>query len=673
MTNSEIDNKRLAKLKKLVAYHREKYHLEDKPEISDEAYDALVRELADLEIKLEGQKSTSEQVGGSTSEAFAKVKHEVLQWSFDNVFDLDELTDWAERAKRLLRESDIEDKFTFVAEHKIDGLKLILTYKKGLLIRAVTRGDGVVGEDVTHTAKTIKEIPEKLNKDVDLICVGEVLLFNEDFLRLNRERAKNNETLFANPRNAAAGSLRQLDPEVARSRNLSYIAYDIDKITKGKDEITLPKSQLEELSVLFELGLPTNSASKWCKDLNEVEKYYQTLIKQRAKLPYGIDGVVVKINEINVQEALGYTAKAPRFGIAYKLPAEQVTTVIEAIDLQVGRTGVVTPVAHLRPVKVAGSVVARATLHNEDQIKRLDIRVGDTIILQKAGDVIPEVVGVIKELRPAGARPYKFPTHVSGCGGDGLIHRLPGEVAHRCVVTDSPLLHRRYLHYFVSKVALNIDGVGPSIIDQLLEAELISTPADLFTLEKSELLNLPGFKDKSADNVIQAIEQAKKQPLYRFIVALSIGQVGEETARLLARHYADIDKLSKASVSELERIHGVGITIAEEIYNWFQNPQKQTLLQDLLNHIEIVNDEEGGGSNILVGETVVVTGTLANYSRDEIKDVIRQNGGTVSNSVSKKTTFVLVGENPGSKMAEAEKLGVRVMEEKEFTARLAGN
>lgn len=659
--------RRLQKLRHLVAYHREKYHRDDAPEISDEAYDALLQELRTLE-ESQNEKVTADTVGGEVSQAFAKVTHRVRQWSFDNVFDWSELENWDERLKRLLRDADSRADYFFVVEHKLDGLKLIVTYEKGRLVQAVTRGNGLVGEDVTHTARTITTLPLVLPKPVSLVCVGEVIFTKENFLRLNEVMQEKGEPLFANARNAAAGTLRQLNPTIAKERNLSFFAYDIDYIDTHQTKLKTPVTQWEELQLLRELSLPVNKEARLCRNLVEVEQCYQKWVKQRRDYPYEIDGAVIKVNEIPVQELLGYTAKGPRFGIAYKMPTEQTTTVVEAIELQVGRTGVVTPVAHLRPVKVAGSTVARATLHNEDQIKRLDVRVGDTVILQKAGDVIPEVVAVLTDLRPPRTKPYKFPTHVAGCGGDGRIERIPGEVAYRCVVTDSSFLRQQYLYYVVGKTALNIDGVGPKIIDKLLEAELIATPGDLFTLSHSDVLNLPGFKDQSAQNVIEAIYKAKEQPLYRVIVALGIETVGEETARLLVQYFNTIEELQKTSVEKLSAIHGIGDATAEAIVSWFKNPQHQALLGTLLQHLIVTNDEKSVNAT-LAGQTVVVTGTLANYSRDEIKDLIRRLGGTVTSSVSKKTSFVLVGNEPGNKAMDAERLGVECLSETEFLVR----
>lgn len=672
MPKSTSDLKRLEKLQKLVAYHREKYHTEDAPEISDTAYDALVRELALLEEAAGVSERSAEIVGGSVSAAFTKVRHQVSQWSFDNVFDFAELSAWEERLVRTLTKEGLSvSQVEYVAEHKIDGLKLVVEYVDGVLKRAATRGDGKVGEDVTHTARTIKSLPEKLKKPVSLICVGEVWLSSTDFNKLNEFELRRGEEPFANPRNAAAGTLRQLDPEVARARNLSFFSYDIDFFEPNATGVAVPLTQFDELELLAQLGLPTNPYPKLCKNLKEVEKYYQTWKTKSETLPYGVDGIVIKANEIRIQKAAGYTAKSPRFGIAYKFPAVETTTVVEAIDLQVGRTGVVTPVAHLRAVVVDGSTVTRATLHNEDQIKRLDVRVGDTIVLRKAGDVIPEVVSVLKELRPKGTKEYRFPSKVSACGGDGSIERIPGEAAYRCVSLDSDFLNRQKMYYFVSKSALNFDGVGPKIIDALLDHELISDVADLFTLKTEEVLTLPGFKQKSAENLIAAIAARQTVTLSRLLVGLSIDNVGEETARLLATHFPSIEKLKRATMSQLVAVDGVGETVAENIIAWQHNSKAQALLEKLLLHLDVQNTDVIPTTGKFVGMSFVFTGTLETLGRSEAGEIVKREGASVSSAVSKKTSYVVVGSDPGSKAAEAEKLGVTILDEAAFLALVA--
>ncbi len=662
----------LKELRNLVEHHQYKYHTEDAPEISDQAYDALVKELTKLEEELEGVKSkVTERVGGEVSNAFAKVKHVVPQWSFDNVFDFNELKAWEERLERCLaKQGEKNSSLAYVAEHKIDGLKLVMEYKEGVFFRALTRGDGEVGEDVTHTARTIKSLPMKLKKAVDLVCVGEVWMGEREFTKLNEKRKNAGEDLFANPRNAAAGSLRQLDPEVARERDLSLFVYDVDVFEAREAKLPAPTSQWEELKLLKDLGLPTNNHPRLCKTLAEVENYYQEWKEKHNELPYGVDGIVIKVNEISVQKSAGYTAKSPRFGIAYKFPAVETTTVVENIELQVGRTGVVTPVAHLRAVVVDGSTVTRATLHNEDQIKRLDIRIGDTVIIRKAGDVIPEVVMVLKELRPKKTQAYVFPKSVVGCGGDGSIERIPGMSAYRCVFLDSDFLHRQRLYYFVSKSALNIDGVGPKIIDALLENKLINDCADLFLLKSEQFLSLPGFKQKSADNAVNAIQKAKDVTLARLLIGLSIEHIGEETAHLLAKNFAIIDLLQKASREELIAIDGVGEVMADKILEWQSDKKEQALLKKLLTHLKITNDAIVG-RNILHGQSFVFTGTLEKMTRLEAQALVRKLGGVVASSVSKNTNYLVVGVEAGSKAKQAKDLGVKILSESEFLVLVA--
>ena len=668
------EQERLTRLRELVSHHRRLYYTNDAPEISDEAYDALATELIALEEKLEGKRSkVTESVGEAPSAAFAKVKHVVPQWSFDNVFSTEELIAWEDRLVRYLEKQGMPtSQPTYVTEHKIDGLKIVLEYRAGELYRAATRGDGVTGEDVTHTAKTIASLPQTLKSPVDLICVGEVWLPKAEFLRINEEREVSGEPLFANPRNAAAGSLRQLDPAVAAARKLALFAYDIDRYEPNGHPLPAPTTQWEELVLLRELGLPVNEHARVCPDVAAIDVYYEEWKLPHNELPYGVDGVVIKANDISLQEVAGYTAKSPRFGVAYKFPAVEVTTVIEAIELQVGRTGVVTPVAHLRPVFVDGSTVARATLHNEDQIKRLDIRVGDTVILRKAGDVIPEIVSVLLDLRPEGTKPYRFPKKVDGCGGDGSIMRVPGMAAYRCVSSDSDFLHRQQLYYFVSKTALNIDGVGPKIIDALLDAKLIHDAAVLFTLTKDDFLTLPGFKDKSAENAVAAIKAAATTTFARLLVGLSIELVGEETALLLTKHFKTPDALRAATREDLEAIYGIGEVVAASVCDWQEDKESQDLFSRLLVHLTLRPEETVDESGVLAGKTVIFTGTLEQFGRTEAEALARRHGARIGSSISRQTDYLVVGAEPGSKAAKASELGVTILTEAEFLALVAG-
>lgn len=666
------NEERLARLRELVAYHQQRYYQDDAPEISDEAYDALVTELRAIESNTGVLSSIGKAVGGEASAAFGKVVHAVRQWSLDNVFTDEELILWEERVLRLLEKVGHATAPTYVAEHKLDGLKLVIEYVNGELVRAVTRGDGRVGEDVTHTALTIKKLPHMLRYPVSLICVGEVLMLKKDFEKLNVERAAAGEPLFANPRNAAAGSLRQLDPAVAAARSLSLYVYDLDQLNVVATGLATPDGQWQELALLKKLGLPTNPYSKRCATLAEVQQFYRLWKEEHDTLPFAVDGVVVKVDSLSAQVALGYTARAPRFGVAYKFPAVESTTIVEGIELQVGRTGVVTPVAHLRPVLIDGSTVARATLHNEDQIKRLDVRVGDTVIIRKAGDIIPEVVSVLLPLRPLRTKPYRFPKTVTGCGGDGRIERVPGEAAYRCVSLDSDFLLRQRLYYFVSKGALNIDGVGPRIIDALLEHGLIAAPADLFTLTKDDFLTLEGFKNKAAENAVAAIAAARLTTLPRLLIALGIENVGEETARLLASHFHTISELRLATEAALSAIPSIGPIIAASVVAWQKDTVGQKALDELLQYLQIeMTNKSPAKASPLRGMSFVFTGTLPTLARDDAKELVRTSGGKVVGSVSKATSYVVVGADPGSKAQEAQKLGIPLLDEVAFLALIA--
>lgn len=663
--------KRVEKLRTLILHHKKQYHEHDAPEISDEAYDSLLVELAELEAQYPELKSAdtpTEAVGGAPSSAFTKVRHRVRQWSFDNIFSEEELVLWVARTERYLASHGVPNPHSsYVCEHKIDGLKVVLEYVDGILTRAATRGDGVDGEDVTHTVRTIRDVPHTLKMPVSIVAVGEVWLSKKEFARINQEREKKGETLFANPRNAAAGSLRQLDAHITKARKLETYIYDIDDLT-ATDGIAKLQTQAEELALLQKLGFKVNVHAKECRSVTEIMSYYNKWMPKKQTLPYGIDGIVIKVDQIAHQRVLGHTAKAPRYGIAYKFPAEQATTVVEDIALQVGRTGVVTPVAHLRPVRIAGSVVSRATLHNEDQIKRLDVRIGDTVILQKAGDVIPEILSVVGTLRPSSAKAYQFPKQVPECGGDGRIERIEGTAAYRCVAKDSAIQHRRRLYYFVSKPALNIDGLGPKIVDLLLDHALINTYADIFTLTRGDLSGLPGFKEKAIDNLLLAIDKARTVPLHRLLVGLSIDHVGDETARIIAEHFGSLEALFRASHEELEEIEGVGGIIADALIAWREDTSKQKALAQLLPCIIVISPLVPLSTSALSGKTFVFTGSLAYFTREEAGERVRALGASVSSSVSKNTDYVVAGREPGSKAKQARRLGVTILDEDAFEA-----
>ncbi len=662
---------RIQKLRNLIDKERYQYHVLDIEGISPEALDTLKKELVDLEEKYPEYydvNSPTQRVAGKALEKFAKIEHKVRQWSFGDAFNEKDINDFNERVNRFLKR-DLQQEIEYICELKIDGLKVVIEYQNGLLYKAATRGDGVIGEDVTHNIRTIHSIPLKLEYEIDIIVEGEVLITKTNFESLNKIQMENNLPLYANPRNIAAGSIRQLDPKIAASRNLDMFIYDIALLDlKNEKKLKTPKSQEEELNLLKDLGFKVNTHFKKFPSIAGVIKFWQQWQNVYKRQDYLIDGVVVKVNDHKLQEQLGYTGKSPRFGIAFKFPTEQVTTVLEDIKLQVGRTGVITPVAILKPVSVLGTTVSRATLHNEDEIKRLDIRIGDTVIIQKSGDVIPDIIQVLTDLRPKESRPFKFPKKVEGCGGDGSIERIEGQSAYRCVCMDSDQLNKRKLYHFVSKKCLDIDGLGPKQIDLFMEHDLITDFIDIFTLTKGDIETLPRMGEKSADNIIKSIEKAKTTDMYRLLFALSIPQVGEETARDVAKvSDYDFKKLKKMSLEDFENIYGIGKVVGQNLYDWFQDEKNIVLLNKLLEIITIKKSKAIVVANsFFKDKSVVLTGSLTKYSRDEAGEIIRKLGGNIVSSVSKNTDFVVAGESAGSKLDKAEALGVRVLSEEEF-------
>jgi DNA ligase (NAD+) len=666
---------RLALLKKSIEKHRYNYHVLDKQDISDEALDSLKRELVDIETEypeLITQDSPSQRVAGAPLPEFKKVEHKVPQWSFNDAFSEDDIRNFDARVKRMLKSESGKDLVpTYICELKIDGLKIVFEYEKGILKTAATRGDGRVGEDVTQNVRTIESVPLVLNEPLNIIVEGEAWMAKSDFEELNKNQKKAGLPLYANPRNVTAGTIRQLDSKIVADRKLRAFVYDVAPFGNA------PKTQTqkEELEILEKLGFKVNQYFKLCKNVEEIISFWKEWQTKAKKQDYWIDGVAIKVNEIEYQNMLGYTGKAPRFAIAFKFPAEQVTTVVEDIVLQVGRTGVLTPVAYLRPVLVAGSTVSRATLHNEDEIRRLDVRIGDTVVLQKAGDVIPDIVKVLVELRTGKEKAYVFPTHVPECGGDGSIMRVPGQVAWKCVFKDSSAQLRRKLYHFVSKHTFDIDGLGPKVIDALLDNHLIAHASDIFSLKKGDLEALPRFGEKSVDNLLVAIEKAKHITLPRFIFALSIPQVGEETAEDVAEHFGTIEKVRSAQFEELENIEGVGPIVAQSIVDWFKDNKNKAELERLIDVcdigvINIKSIEKKKQQGKFVGKVFVLTGTLSGMSRSEAKALIKENGGEVSSAVSTQTDYVVAGENPGSKYDEAEKLGITILSEEELLVAL---
>lgn len=668
MTKNEAKN-RIEKLREVINHHRFLYHVSDQPEIADSAYDELEQELIRLETQfpdLVTLDSPTQRVSGQPLDKFTKVVHQVPQWSFNDAFSPAEMRDFDKRVKKTLDGFKQDPRFreddtvpTYVCELKIDGFKIVLTYEHGVLKNAATRGDGKIGEDVTMNVRTIESIPLKLKEPVDVIVEGEIWMGKNEFEKINKERELAGEALFANPRNMAAGTIRQLDPRVVAKRKLSNYIYDLSRAN-----FPLPKTQGEELKRLAELGFNVNKNYQVCSDIEEVIKYWEKWQKQKVKENYWVDGVVVKVDERKYQEEMGYTGKAPRFGIAFKFPAEQVTTVLEDIVLQVGRVGTITPIAHLRPVLVAGSTVSRATLHNEDEIARLDVRIGDTVIIQKAGDVIPDIVSVIKELRTGKEKIFHFPKEIPNVGP---IERLPGQVAYRAVNKNSFAQLKRKFYHFVGKDAFDIVHLGPKVVDALLEGELIANFPDIFTLKKGDLLALPRFGEKSVDNLLAAIEGRKQIELSRFITALSITHVGTETAEDVANHFKTIEKIAGASEEEFNRVPGIGSVVSQSLYLWFRDKESLKLVKELLRLVTIKPVEAIKARNEKVyGQVFVLTGTMAGLDREEAKKIIKSLGGDVSSSVSKNTDYVVAGENPGSKYDKAIELGVRILTEAEF-------
>ncbi len=677
---------RYEKLKSAINRYRLLFHVYDKEEISEAARDSLLHELAQIEKEypdIVAPDSPTQRVAGKPLPGFKKVRHKVAQWSFNDAFSPQDIREFDARVKRFLHTSFPHAHPTYVCELKIDGLKVVFEYEKGILKTAATRGDGEVGEDVTNNIRTIESVPLSLTRPIDIVVEGEVWMSSKNLDALNRRRAKEGEPLFANPRNVAAGSIRQLDPKVAAARKLDVFIYDVAQTSEG-----FPETQAEELEYLRKLGFKVNPHHVVAKTIDEAISYWEHWKPVRTGQPgggrgrhpartadviqsggqeYWIDGVVIKVNERKFEEALGYTGKAPRFAVAFKFPAEQVTTKVLDIVLQVGRTGVLTPVAHLEPVSVAGTTVSRATLHNEDEIQRLDVRIGDTVIIQKAGDVIPDIVKVLKELRTGREKPYAWPKRVAACGGDGKIERVPGQAAWRCVDPKSPERLKRAFAYFVSKKALDVDGVGEKVTALLLDEGLVQTFDDLFTLTEGDLLALPGFAEISARKAVESIRTAAKNAtLARLITGLSIGHVGEETARDLAEHFGSIEKLRTASLDELNAVNGIGDVVASSLVKWFADKENKHLLDRLLKHLHVAPVHHARGARPLAGKTFVFTGTLEGLSRDEAGEKVRALGGDVSGSVSKKTSYVVAGAEPGSKYDEARTLGVPTLTEQEF-------
>jgi len=672
---------RIEKLKKEINHHRYLYHVLDKQEISDAALDSLKHELDRLEKQypdLITPDSPTQRVGGKPLDKFGKVPHSVPMLSLNDAFSFEEIEEWEKRIIKL-----IDKKPSYYTELKVDGLALSLTYetRNGTLTLDVgaTRGDGKWGENITENVKTIEAIPLSLSFPNNITAPsslevrGEVYMGKVPFEELNKVQKKNNQPQFANPRNAAAGSVRQLDPKITASRKLFFIGYDVVMFSLADGfefrERKINASTHQEIHELLErIGFKSGVANKYsrlCSSIEEVEKFYQEIKKRRNKLPFWIDGIVVNVNEIDLFRRLGVVGKAPRGSIAYKFPAEQVTTVVENIQVQIGRTGALTPVAHLKPVKVAGSTVSRATLHNMDEINRLGVRIGDTVIIQKAGDIIPDIVKVLPKMRVGKEKKFKMPVKCPVCSSK--VVRKSGEVAHYCSNKKCYAQQHSAMTHFISKKAFDIEGLGPKVLDQLFKADLVKDPADLFDLTEVDLEPLERFAEKSAENLVEAVQSSKEILLARFIYALGIRHVGEETAIDLAEQFGSLDKIMSASLEELENIHDIGGVVAKSIYGYFQDPHSQKLVKKLLaKGIKIKIDKKVSKKTGLTEKKVIVTGTLDTMSRQEAKNRIRSAGGDWVSSVSQNTDYVVAGTEPGSKYDKARKLSVKIISEKEF-------
>lgn len=649
---------RIEQLRWELRYHNYRYYILDDPSISDQEYDSLMRELIELEAKhpeLITADSPTQRVGHTPSAKFATVTHQEPLLSLSNAFSEQDLLAFQERVQK-----QSTTPLSYVCELKIDGLAVSLNYEEGVFVQGATRGDGEVGEDITTNLRTIRSLPLRLHKPITLNVRGEVYIDREDFASLNEQRKGEGESLFANPRNAAAGSLRQLDPRITAQRPLDIFLYGLG----GVEKLDL-RTQGDALRYIKELGLRTNPHYKVCTHFAEVLDFVRVWQGKRNSLPYEIDGVVVKVNELAVHRELGTTARSPRWAIAYKFPPEQVITKVVKIGIQVGRTGALTPLAELEPVVVAGSTVSRATLHNEDIVRERDIRVGDYVVLQKAGDVIPEIVRSLPERRDGSEVPFTMVTNCPACGS--AVVRPLGEAVTRCVNSQCPAQRLEKLIHFASKGALDIEGLGPAIVTQLVDAQLVQNPADFYRLTKENLLSLERFGEKSAENLLAAIESSKGQPLARVLFGLGIRLVGAEVARELAQATASLDSLAGLTKEELLQIPAVGEKIAQSILDYFADPENQQLVQELKEvGIRMHTTSQEESAQPLQGYTFVVTGRMEGFSRTEIEELLRSLGAHVTSSVSKQTSFLVAGEGGGSKLTRATELGIPVLAEHEL-------
>lgn len=652
---------RIKELRATLEYHAKKYYDEDKPEITDYEYDMMMNELKSLEKQfpeLIDKESLTQKVGGHVKEGFKQVEHEVPLQSLQDVFSYDELRDFDDRVKKQLHDGGANLKY--VVETKIDGLSMAIEYKDGKFVKAATRGNGLIGEDVSANALTIKAIPKELKEPINIIVRGEVFIGSKEFEKLNEEREVLGQSLFANARNAAAGSLRQLDSKITKTRPLDIFIFNVQKLENNPFN-----SHYEQLNYLDELGFNVNPVRILCNNIDEAIDAITKIGEDRENLSFGIDGAVIKVDNLDYREELGTTFKTPRWAIAYKYPPEQKETLLKDIICQVGRTGAITPMAILEPVKVAGSTISKTTLHNEDFIKEKDLKIGDRVIIQKAGDVIPEVVEAVKSKRTGEEKEFIMPKVCPVCGAPTI--REDGEAVTRCTGIECSAKALRNIVHFASKEGMEIDGLGYSIIEQLLDRKLINNIADIYSLKLEDVASLKKNGKKFAQNLIDAIEKSKSNDLFKLITGLGIRHIGAKSAKNLARKFRTMDNLMNASIEELSVQNDVGEITAKSIYEFFREEQSIDLINKLkLAGVNMESLEEENTDNRFEGKTFVLTGALSKYSRDEASDIIEKLGGKTSGSVSKKTSYVLAGEDAGSKLTKAQNLGVTVITEEEF-------
>ncbi|MBC7327204.1 NAD-dependent DNA ligase LigA [bacterium] len=665
MTEEEA-KKRIEELRKLIEYHNYRYYVLDSPEISDAEYDALMRELMELEEKFPQfitPDSPTQRVGAPPLEVFPTYRHRVPMLSLQNAFSEEDLIAFDRRIKRFLG-MDEKEIIEYCAELKMDGLAVSLVYENGILTHGATRGDGFEGEEVTPNLKTIRSIPLRINipnPPAFIEVRGEVIMHKKDFEELNRQRAEMGEPLFANPRNAAAGSVRQLDSSITAQRKLDIFCYGI-----GYCEGYEFQTQYQVLETLRSWGFKVNPHFRLCKGIEEAIEYCREWTEKHHELPYETDGTVIKVNSIALQNELGTLARSPRWAIAFKFPAEQGITQIEDIIVQVGRTGTLTPVAVLKPVEVGGVTISRATLHNEDEIKRLGVKIKDWVVVQRAGEVIPEIVAVVTSRRTGEEIDFKMPDKCPVCGSQ--VVRLPDEVAYRCINYSCPAQVKERIYHFASRDAMNIEGLGKEWVDKLVDSGLIKDAADLYYLKLWDLLKLERMGERLARKLLDNIEKSKNNELYRLIYALGIRHVGESTARLLAQHFGSLERLMNASLEEIAQIPGIGPVVGESIYRFFREPHNRELIEKLKKAGVKMTEEEkvGPEEKPLAGQRIVFTGALRSMERSKAEEIVAKLGGIPSSSVSRNTTLVVVGENPGSKYQRAIELGIKTINEEEF-------